>query len=156
MTNNRPGTVAVSVAITLALLGGLATALGALSAVHTLTHGYSAGFAELTTVKPHGWLRAYYWTAAVADPAAALLLVGGAVLVLARRRLGQILLTVGCVLVIAVGVFESVVAPDLLGSGPAGAVDRVVYLALLAFPVATLALAWSRSTRYRCRPRPAR
>lgn len=141
----------MSAAIGLAMLGGLAAALGTLSAVHALVHGYSAGFVELHNVRPRGWLRGYYWLAAVADPSAAILLIGGMVLVIARRRLGQVLLTAGCVLVIAVGVVGSAVKPDLFGSGPAGVLDRVMYLVPLGFPIATIALTWSPPATRRCR-----
>ena len=146
------GTAVVSVAIGLAVLGVLAAVLGAINAVHTLAHGYSAGFMEFHTVRPRGWLRGYYRLAAVADPSAAVLLAGGVVLVIVRRRWGQILLTAGCVVVIVASVFGAAVKPDLFGAGPAGLVDRVVYLAPLAFPIATAVLAWSPPATRRCRP----
>jgi hypothetical protein len=133
----------VVTAVVLAGLGALAAAYGALSAVDVLMHGYSAGFQEFYTVRPQGWLRHYYWSAAVADPGAAILLIGGAVLLVVRQRVGQVVLTAAGALVIVVGVFGAAVKPDLFGSGQAGAVDRVVYLAPLVFPVAVIALAWT-------------
>lgn len=150
------GATAMTVAVGLACLGGTATALETLSAVHALTRGYSAGFVDLYVVRPRGWLRGYYWSAAIADPSAAILLIGGAMLVIARRRSGRIILTTGCALVIVLGIFGSVVKPDLFGAGPAGTVDRVIYLALLGFPIATIALVWTPPTTCWCPPLPAR
>ncbi|WP_433566835.1 hypothetical protein ACQP1O_17595 [Nocardia sp. CA-151230] len=133
--------------VSLAFLGGLAATVGALSAVHALRDGYSAGFADLYTVMPRGWLRGYYWLAAVFDPSAALLLIVGAILLIVRRGPGQILVIAGCALVIVLGVFGAVVKPDLLGTGPAGFMDHVIRLALLGFPIVTIALAKPRLTR---------
>jgi len=153
VVSSAPGKV-LSLAIGLALLGGLASALQALDAVQALAHGYSAGFIDLYVVIPEGWQRVYYWLAAVVDPIATILLIGGAILVIARRWPGQILLTTGCALAVAVGVFGSAVKPALFVGGPAGTVDRVVYLALLAFPIATIVMTWSPSATRRCRPQP--
>jgi hypothetical protein len=148
------GDATVGFVISLALLGGLATLLQALDAVHALVHGYSAGFRDFYEVRPQGWLRDYYWLAAVVDPSAAILLIGGVILLIARRRSGQILLTTGCAMVIILGAFGAAVKPDLFGAGPAGTPDRVVYLALLCFPITTIILTWSPSVTRRCRSWP--
>lgn len=148
----RPG-AAVTVTVVLAGLGVVATVLGWLDAVSALDHGYSAGFGELSFVRPRGWLRGYYWSTAVADPGVVVVLTGGAVLHVARRRYAQVVLTVGCAVVIALGIYGAVVRPDLVGSGPAGAVDRVAHLVPLGFPITVIVLAWLPSARrwYRSR-----
>ncbi|WP_194814397.1 hypothetical protein [Nocardia sp. XZ_19_385] len=144
VSDYRP--IATTYAFVLGFVGGLVTALSVPGTWRVLADGYSAGFRDTYTVVPQGSLRIYYWSAAILDPAVAILLIGGALLLFFRRELGRILLTAGCALVIALGVFGAVVKPDLFGVGQAGAIDKVLYLVPLVFPVATIVLAWSRRT----------
>ncbi|MEV6276067.1 hypothetical protein [Nocardia sp. NPDC051832] len=138
--------IATTSAFVLAVVGGVVTALSVPGTWRVLAEGYSAGFRDTYTVVPQGSLRLYYWCAAILDPAVVILLIGGAILLFWRRESGRILLTAGCALVIALGVFGAAVKPDLFGLGPAGAIDKVLYLVPLVFPVATIVLTWSRRT----------
>jgi Protein of unknown function (DUF2510) len=134
-TNPRPSGTTGVLAGVLALLGGLSWALPIRPALNWIFD---------TTRYPVSGGSARQWFVGAALVSTVVLLLSGAGLLLARRRVGRLLIVSGCAINIAMLIVQALFPAN-------GAIAEVAFPGLAVFPLVTIVLALAPSTRRWCK-----
>jgi hypothetical protein len=135
MTNPRPSSATAVIAGVMAILGGLLWAIPIEEAVRWI--GYTRDHHQLSD-------QARSWFNAAALVFTVVLLLSGATLLLVRKRVGRLLVVVGCGINIAMLIVQALFPAS-------DAIAEVAFPALAVFPLVTIVLALAPSTRRWCK-----
>lgn len=135
MTNPRPSGATAVIAGVMAILGGLLWAIPITEAGRWI--GYTRDHHQLSD-------QARSWFNAAALVFTVVLLLSGAALLLARKRVGRLLIVIGCGINIAMLIVQALFPAS-------DAIAEIAFPPLAVFPLVTIVLALAPSTRRWCK-----